>query len=47
VRLALLTVVETPTFLREAASTLSDREKFELVSFLALLVAGYQRKVSR
>jgi mRNA-degrading endonuclease RelE of RelBE toxin-antitoxin system len=30
-----MTVVETPTFLREAASTLSDREKSELVSFLA------------
>lgn len=44
---ALMTVVETPTFLREAASTLSDREKSELVSFLAQLVAGYQRKVPR
>ena len=42
-----MTVVETPTFLREAASTLSDREKSELVSFLAQIVAGYQRKVPR
>ncbi|HAX44536.1 MAG TPA: addiction module toxin RelE [Solibacterales bacterium] len=30
-----MTVVETPTFLREAASSLSDHERSELISFLA------------